>query len=103
MPSSADWATSGGLMGTNEWWVQLQVDRGSTQLQGRQCMLPDEKSNSSAYTLTDVISRDPVGWPANMKEDSAMAARRIITVVEIVAEALLTLVKMLCIVEATME
>jgi hypothetical protein len=31
-----------------------------------------------------------------MKEDSAMAARRTITVEEIVAEALLTLAKTLC-------
>lgn len=45
------------------------------------------------------MSSDPVGWGVNMKEDSAMAARRTITVVEIVAETLLTLVKMLCIVE----
>jgi hypothetical protein len=38
-----------------------------------------------------------------MKEDSAMAARRTITVVEIVAETLLTLAKMLCIVELTID
>jgi hypothetical protein len=38
-----------------------------------------------------------------MKEDSAMAVRRTITVVEIVAETLLTLAKMLCIVELTVD
>jgi hypothetical protein len=59
----------------------------------------DEKNISSAYTLTVVTSRDPVEWAVNMKEDMEMAARRTITVVVIVAETLLTLAKILCIVE----
>jgi hypothetical protein len=56
-------------------------------------VLVDERKKSmcSAYTLTDVTSRDPVGRGLNTKEDSAMAARRTITVEEIVAETLLTL------------
>jgi hypothetical protein len=45
-----------------------------------------------AYTLTEVTSRDPLGWGENTKEDIAIAARRTITIVDIVAEALLTLV-----------
>jgi hypothetical protein len=49
------------------------------------------KGLSSAYTLTEVTSRDPVGRGLNTKEEIAMAARRTITVVEIVAETLLTL------------
>jgi hypothetical protein len=44
-----------------------------------------------AYTLTEVTSRDPVGWGLNTKEDRAIAPRRTITIVDIVAETLLTL------------
>ena len=45
----------------------------------------------TAYTLTEVTSRDPVGWGVNTKEDRAIAPRRTITIVDIVAETLLTL------------
>ena len=44
-----------------------------------------------AYTLTEVMSIEPVGCAVNMKEDNEMAARRTMTVVESVAERLLTL------------
>ena len=44
-----------------------------------------------AYTLTEVTSIEPVGCAVNMKEDNEMAARRTMTVVESVAERLLTL------------
>jgi len=54
---------------------------------------------SYAYTLTAVTLREPVGLRENTKEDSAMEARRNITIVEIVAETLLTLAYTLCIVE----
>jgi hypothetical protein len=50
-----------------------------------------EKSMSIAYTLREVTSRDPVGWCVNTKEDREIAARRTITIVDIVAETLLTL------------
>jgi len=53
---------------------------------------------SYAYTLTAVTLREPVGLRENTKEDSAMEARRAITIVEIVAETLLTLAYTLCIV-----
>ena len=56
-------------------------------------------TGGKAYTLTEAMSREPVGCAVNMKEDKEMAARRIITVVESVAEKLLTLAYMLCIVE----
>lgn len=45
-----------------------------------------------AYTLTEVTSRDPLGYVVNTKDDRAIALRRTITMVDIVAETLLTLV-----------
>jgi hypothetical protein len=44
-----------------------------------------------AYTLTEVTSRDPVGWGVNTKEDRAIEPRMTITIVDIVAETLLIL------------
>jgi hypothetical protein len=44
-----------------------------------------------AYTLREVTSRDPVGWGAKTKDDRAIAVRRTITIVDTVAETLLTL------------
>lgn len=55
------------------------------------CPRKEKSTFSSAHTLTEVTSREPVGCVPKIKEDSAMAARRTITVVDIVAETLLTL------------
>ena len=49
------------------------------------------KESIITHTLTEVTSRDPVGWGVNTKEDRAIAPRRTITIVDIVAETLLTL------------
>ena len=48
-------------------------------------------TREKAYTLTEATSREPVGCAVNMKEDKETATRRTITVVESVAEILLTL------------
>ena len=54
-------------------------------------LVKGEVGNASAYTLTELTSRDPVGWGVNTKDDREIAPRRTITIVDIVAETLLTL------------